>query len=374
MMIFVTFPQPIRSTAFMRYLLPQKKLRYWIIGGLAATLFSSCSPADEATLAEPPKPAKLLTLTEATSKQRNNLPAIVRSVRSTNLAFQVGGQIVEWNAIDGEPIARGQIIARLDARSFQAAVERAEAEYKNARSEYERALRLIKEDAISRSVVEGREAAVQIAKASLDTARKGLSDTVLRAPFDGFVGRSNVEQFQNVAPQQTVLVLQSQAVEAIVNVPASFVLNSNRIRYFDAEVELDAAPGRSFSAVFREATGQADSSTQTFEAQFRFQPPSDLVVLTGMTATLNFSTEAVDEDVAASGVSVPLSAILTDGEQRFVWLVRRRGQAIEKRPVKVAEGIGDTLVVTDGLVAGDTIVAAGGSYFQEGEKVRPWDN
>jgi len=93
-----------------------------------------------------------------------------------------------------------------------------------------------------------------------------------------------------------------------------------------------------------------------------------------MTATLNFSTEAVDEDVAASGVSVPLSAILTDGEQRFVWLVRRRGQAIEKRPVKVAEGIGDTLVVTDGLVAGDTIVAAGGSYFQEGEKVRPWDN
>ena len=48
------------------------------------------------------------------------------------------------------------------------------------------------------------------------------------------------------------------------------------------EVGLDAAPDRRFAATFREATGQADSSTQTFEGHFRFSPPSDLVVLTGM--------------------------------------------------------------------------------------------
>ena len=155
-------------------------------------------------------------MTKASTEQVNSLPAIVRSVRTTDLAFQVGGQIVEWNAIDGSPLRRGEVIARLDARSFEAAVEQAEAQYRNADSEYERAQRLIEEDAISQSVVESRLAQRQVAKASLDTAQKNLSDTVLRAPFSGFVGLSRVEQFQNVAPQQSVLVLQSAAVEAVV--------------------------------------------------------------------------------------------------------------------------------------------------------------
>jgi len=313
-------------------------------------------------------------LTAATSEQFNSFPAVIRSVRSTDLAFQVGGQIIEWNAIDGEPIRRGQVIARLDARSFKAAVEQAEAQYNNANSEYERALRLIEEDAISRSVVESREAQVQIAKASLDTARKNLSDTILRAPFNGYVGRSNVEQFQNVGPQQTVVLLQSQAVEAIVNAPASFVLNSNRIRYFDVEVELDAAPGRRFPAVFREATAVADSSTQTFEGHFSFTPPADLLVLTGMTATLYFTIEAVDENLTTSGVSVPLSAILTEGEQRYVWAVTGRERVLVKKPIQVAEGVGETLIATSGLNPGETIVAAGGAYLQEGERVRPWSD
>ncbi len=339
---------------------------------LAAFALSACGSLQD-QIAEPPaKPVKLQMVQEATTQQSNSLPAVVRSVRTTDLAFQVGGQIIEWNAVDGTGFRRGQVIARLDARSFQAAVDQAEAQYNNANSEYERALRLIEQDAISRSILESRDAQRQIAKASLDTARKNLSDTVLRAPFSGFVGRSSVEQFQNVSPQQTVLVLQSQAVDAIVNVPGSFVLNSNRVRYFNTFVELDAAPGRRFEAVFREATGQADSSTQTFEGHFSFSPPADLVVLTGMTATLFFDTELIEGGGALEGASVPLSAIMAEGDQRFVWVVQGPDRVLERRGVTVAEGIGESLVVTDGLEAGETIVAAGGAYLEAGDKVRPW--
>jgi len=337
-----------------------------------AFYLSACGAAEIEPVSESARPAKLLQLTAASTQESNSLPAVVRSVRTTDLAFQVGGQIIEWNAIDGAPFRRGQVLARLDARSFQAAVDQAEAQYANANSEYERAQRLIEEDAISRSVVESRDAQRQVAKASLDTARKNLSDTVLRAPFNGFVGVTSVEQFQNVGPQQTVLVLQSQAVEAVVNVPASFVLNSNRIRYFNTLVELDAAPGRRFEAVFRDATGQADSSTQTFEGHFSFTPPSDLVVLTGMTATLFFDTEDIDQGDAPVGVSVPLSAIMAEGDQRWVWTVKGRERVLERRNIQVAKGVGENLVVTDGLSAGDTIVAAGGAFLKAGEKVRPW--
>lgn len=338
----------------------------------APLALSGCGGATKEASSSEPRPAKLMTLSQASNQTSNSLPAVVRSVRTTELAFQVGGQIVEWNALDGAIFQQGDVIARLDSRSFEAAVAQAEAQFANAKSEYDRALRLIEEDAISRSVVESREAQVQVAQASLDTARKNLSDTVLRAPFSGGVGRTYVEQFQNVGPQQPVLVLQSRAVDAVVNVPASFVLNSQRTRYFDTFVELDAAPDRRIEATFREALGQADSATQTFEAHFSFIPPSDLLVLTGMTATLYFTIEDIEQGDESRGVAVPLASVMAEGDTRYVWVVKGADKVLERRNVTLAEGVGEMIVVTSGLDVGETIVEAGGAYLQAGDRVRPW--
>lgn len=339
---------------------------------LGLLALASCSEGPPTAEESPVRPAKLLTLTTADAGQSGSFPAVVRAVRSTDLAFQVGGQIVEWNARDGGSFRRGDVIARLDATSFQAAVERAEAQYLNANSEYERAQRLIAEDAISQSVVESRAAQLQVAKAALDTAQKNLSDTVLRAPFTGGVGRTNVEQFQNVAPQQPVLVLQSREVEAIINVPARFVLNSNRTEISNVFVELDAAPGRQFPARFREARGLADSSTQTYEAHFAFSPPPELLVLTGMTATLFYDSRPLDPDERPSGVEVPIAAIMAEGDARFVWVVKGPDRVLERRDITYEQGVGETVNATSGLKAGETIVAAGGDYLLAGDKVRPW--
>lgn len=333
---------------------------------------ASCGEPPAVVEEDPVRPAKLITLTAATAGQSGSFPAVVRAVRSTDLAFQVGGQIVEWNARDGGSFRQGDVIARLDATAFSAAVERAEAQYLNANSEYERAQRLIAEDAISQSVVESRKAALQVAKASLDTAKKNLSDTVLRAPFTGGVGRTNVEQFQNVAPQQPVLVLQSRQVEAIINVPARFVLNSNRTEISNVFVELDAAPGRQFPARFREARGLADSSTQTYEAHFSFTPPPELLVLTGMTATLFYDSRPIGAEDQPNGVDVPLSAIMAEGDKRYVWVVKGPDKTLERREVRVEDGVGESVNVTNGLAAGEVIVAAGGDYLREGDKVREW--
>ncbi|MEM9311151.1 MAG: efflux RND transporter periplasmic adaptor subunit [Pseudomonadota bacterium] len=337
-----------------------------------ALALSACGGDPVAPVEAPPRPAKLVTLEAASELEKGSFPAVVRSVRSTDMAFQVGGQIIAWNAVDGAQFQRGDVIARLDATSYQADVEQAEAQYLNANSEYERAQRLIAEDAISQSVLESRDAQRQVAKASLDTAQKNLKDTVLRAPFTGGVGVTYVEEFQNVGAQQPVLVLQSRAVEAIVNVPASFVLTSNLRRPTNIFVELDAAPGRQFPAVFREARGVADSSTQTFEAHFAFTPPAELLVLTGMTATLFFETEPLSDTGEAGGVDVPLSAIMIDGDSRYVWVAKGPDKVLERRDVTIEDGVGDAVRATSGLKAGEMVVASGGDYLQEGERVRPW--
>ncbi len=348
-----------------------------LIGLVTAPLFfaQACGEIEQPQKAQAERPAKLLKLDEASTKASNSFPATIRSVRSTDLAFQVGGQITTWRALGGRYFRKGDVIAALDPRSFRNAVTQAEAQYRNANSEYQRALRLIKEDAISRSVVEGRLAQRQVAQASLDSARKSLADTTLRAPFSGFVGQTYVEQFQNVQPQAPVVKLQSNAVEAIVNVPGSFVLNSNKIRYFNTYVELDAAPNRRFPATFREATGLADQSTQTFEGRFTFQAPRDLVVLTGMTATLyyDYELDGSAQD-GISGLSIPLSAIVTNDGKKYVWVVTPVKGTVSQREVEVADGVGENVIATSGLKVGETIVAAGGAYLRKGDKVRPWKN
>jgi len=133
-----------------------------------------------------------------------------------------------------------------------------------------------------------------------------------------------------------------------------------------------AAPGRQFPAVFREARGQADSSTQTFEAHFSFTPPPELLVLTGMTATLFYEGEPIDESEGSKGVEVPLAAVMSEGGKRFVWVAKGPDKVLERREIKIEDGVGETLRAITGLKAGETIVAAGGNYFREGDKVRPW--
>ena len=346
-----------------------------LLGPLMALTFfvQACGEPELVNKDAEPRPAKLLKLTEASEQASNSFPAVIRSVRSTDLAFQVGGQITTWKALGGQYFHKGAVIAGLDSRSFRNAVAQAEAQYRNADSEYQRALRLIKEDAISRSVVEGRLAQRQVVQATLDDARKSLADTILRAPFSGYVGTTYVEQFQNVQPQAPVVKLQSDAVEVIVNVPGSFVLNSNKLNYYNTYVELDAAPNRRFPATFRESTGLADQSTQTFEGRFTFQAPSDLVVLTGMTATLYFDYDLDGQGAEGiSGISIPLASIITEGDKKFVWVVKPVERTVSRRQVEVADRVGKNVIATKGLKVGETIIAAGGTYLRQGDKVRPW--
>ena len=73
-------------------------------------------------------------------------------------------------------------------------------------------------------------------------------------------------------------------------------------------------------------------------------------------------------------MDLPLSAVMVEGDARYVWVVKGPDKVLERRDVKIEEGVGETVRVTDGLEAGDTLVASGGNYLQEGEKVRPWSD
>ena len=245
----------------------------------------------------------------------------------------------------------------------------------HAENEYQRANRLFKQDAISRSVLESRQASRDVAKAALDTAQKSRGDTILRAPFDGAVSRVYVERFQNIQAKEPIALIQSNSVQAVVSVPADLVALSKQFTSRNSYVVLDSAPLKKIPAEFTEASGLADSATQTFQASFSFEPPEELLVLPGMTATMfmDFDFENVG-DVLPTGISVPLSSILSENAQQYVWKVDPNTMVVSKQNVTAGRGMdGDLVTVTEGLYNGDVIVASGGSYLSSGMTVSAWE-
>ncbi|MEM8981560.1 MAG: efflux RND transporter periplasmic adaptor subunit [Pseudomonadota bacterium] len=318
------------------------------------------------------KPAKLVTVASASQRRDLSFPAVVRAVQSAELTFQVPGEVIELNVLEGSELETGAVIARLDQRDARNNLAQAQAEFQNAESEYRRAQRLVEQDAISRSALESRKTQLDVREAAVATARKALSDTVIRAPFAGGISRVLVEQFQNVQAKEPIAIIQSNETEAIVDIPGTIVARIPQLEPIGTRVILDAAPDIDIPAVFREAAGVADESTQTYKISFQFEPPEGLVILPGMTATVRtaFLFKSAD-DIVAAGIAVPVAAVLAEGGKRFVWVVGD-GMQLEKREVTIGPDLNNDATVTSGLESGETIVAAGVSFLAEGMVVREW--
>ena len=340
---------------------------------LLTAALASCGETSAPEIAEAVRPAKLVTVGNASQSRNLSFPAVVRAAQSAELTFPIPGQVVELNVLEGEEIERGAIIAKLDQRDAQNNLSQAQAEYQNAESEYRRPPRLRDQDAISQSVLEQRQTQLEVRQAAVDTARKALEDTVIRAPFSGGVSRVLIEQFQNVQAKEAIVVLQSGETEAIIDIPGQIIARIPQLEPVNTRVILDAAPNLEIPAVFREASGQADPNTQTYQISFTFEPPDGLLILPGMTATVRstFNFKGTNGDIVAPGIAVPLDAILAEGPDRFVWVVGD-DMRLQKRAVQLGQDVTDSVTVTSGLEGDETIVAAGVSFLAEGMQVREW--
>jgi RND family efflux transporter MFP subunit len=232
---------------------------------------------------------------------------------------------------------------------------------------------LAAEDAIARSVLEQRQSQRDVAKAQLDRAEKALEDSVIRAPFAGVVAQAPVRERENVSAGQLVAALLGQGVlEVTVDLPARVIAESQEVENRSAFVILEASPNTQVAATFMEANLLADTASQTYGVTFTFEPPANLVILPGMNATVELSSARRSKTGDVSRISVPLTAIVSDGRSRYVWVVDQDSMTVSRREVTVADGIGDIAVVTEGLTLGETIATAGASFLADGMQVRPW--
>jgi len=346
---------------------------------LGAVALAACSddPSANAEAAPPVRPAKLLEITETQNTRVLNLPAVMSARSEAELTFEVNGTLEEFPVIEGQQVAEGDLIAQLDQRSFANDVSQAEAQFRNAQSNFSRAAQLVEKGTIARQTYDDRLAERDVARTTLDNARKRLEDSTLRAPFDGVIATKHVDQFQQVATQTPIVTIQSTgAAEAVVQVPATLVANSSQIEASASTVILDAAPDRPIPAELFSTATRTDPRSQTFEVRFSFLPPDDLVILPGMTGTLRADMTVSNVDGSLSRIAIPHSAVLAQGDDLFVWKVDSATMQVAKTQIEVSklpEHAGENVTIVSGVDVGDTIVAAGVSYLSDGMQIRAFD-
>lgn len=342
-----------------------------------------------------PRPVKMMTVGLASQATQRSFPGTVRAARRAELAFQVSGTLTRLPVGEGQEVREGDVLAQLEQRDFETSLRSAQGQYgnvraalKSARSEYERILRIRKQDpgATSESMVVKRREAMDRATAELesvqaavDAARDKLGYTSLHAPFSGIVSRRHVENFQEVQAKEPVVSLDDiSSLEILVDLPESVVARisepSDRTgKQAPVHAEFAALPGREFSLIVKEFSTRADPKTQTFQVVFQMEKPDDVAILPGMTAMIVGSSQ---QGVNGDGRYV-IPAVAVFGDEQgvsHVWVVEPKSMAVQRRKVVIGEVAGDAGIrITEGLQAGEIVAVSGASQLRDGMRVKPFD-
>jgi len=293
---------------------------------------------------------------------------IVRSAERADLAFRVPGKLAEMKVDEGDQIEKGQVLATLVQEEFRTAVNSATVEYNKAQADYNRGAQIFKSSqAISKSDLEKLKTQRDLAKNKLANAQQDLTNTSLRAPFDGVIAQKMVSNFRNVNAGQIIYVLHDlNNLELVVDVPGKLFLNPSQQK--SAFATMENSGGIKLPVVYKNYSSDADSLSQTYRVVLAFTDLKGQNVLPGMNARLYTSDDSALEKTA---IQVPIQAVIPSNTgDVFVWLVGDEG-AVEKRVVKVGQMLDDQVIIEEGLAVGERIVTAGVNALTAGMKVRP---
>ncbi|CAK1825361.1 RND family efflux transporter MFP subunit [Vibrio crassostreae] len=338
------------------------------------TLFGCNSESLEQKEEQKVRPVKWVSTGIDNAVEVSKFPAVVTDNELVELSFPFGGRIASFEVQSAQSLKKGDVIAKLDQRELVNNLDKAQAQSKNAEIEYQRAGKLLKSKAISQSAYQERVTSRDVSRSQLNVAKQALTDSVLRAPFDGVIASKMSDEGQAISGGQTAVIFIGGAkLEASIDLPADYLAalyqSEFESRTIESFITLDIAPKTSIQAIYKEATLLADTATQTYTVTFEFKSPKGVLVLPGMNGTIEVQVGASSH---SNNITLPLAAITSDGESTYVWVVDKQNMTVTKRIITVAEGVGSTLIAESGLDKGELVVSAGVAYLYEGMKVREW--
>lgn len=304
---------------------------------------------------------------ETTEVRASELESSVRAVgtllaeASATIRSELPGQIIGVHFEEGQQIEKGAKLFSLEATVLEAEVNEARANAERSEAAFNRARELHAKQLISTTEYDAARANYDVDVARLLSSRARLSKTVIRAPFDGFVGlrRINIGDYATTG-QELVDVVQLDPLRVDFSLPETLL---PKVRPgLSIDVTVDAYAGDVFAGTITAISPQSDVRGHNIEVRASL-PNRELKLRPGLFVQVNVSL-----GVKTDAIVIPEQAIWPIGRDKTVYVVV--DGKVERRVVKLGDRRPGEVEVLSGLDVGDVIVTAGQMKLQEGSAVR----
>jgi RND family efflux transporter MFP subunit len=269
----------------------------------------------------------------------------------------------DWD--EGTPVKAETVLAELKQSDFENALDTARAKAELAGKTLDRFRKLRVQDAISQQELDVVESEWRTAQAALDQAEQNLKDSRLVADKNGVILARYINRGVTVQPGQRVLRFADTSLMSVeLGLPDRLIGKLTPGQEIDVEISaLEGMPP--FKGRVSEVGVAASGEGRLFRATIKVPNPDGLL-RSGMTARIRVNDAA---GVKSGTVIVPLSGLVTfpPGTQVGVFVVQD-GKAV-KRLVKTGDILNSSILITEGLRAGEQVVTSGAAFLHDGAPI-----
>lgn len=275
---------------------------------------------------------------------------VIEARDQAEVAAQVAGRVLEVSADAGQLVKRGQVLMRLDAREATEAASAAEAQYVNAKANYDRNRRLVEQGFLSPAALDKARADHDAAAANRAATAATRSHSLILAPISGVIARRHAEAGDMAQPGKPLFTLYAPgSLRATASVPQLRLSEIRSVR--QVQVEFPELGKRLDSAGFS-VLPTVDAATHV--AQVRAALPTTGAALIGVTPGMAVRVRFVTG--SATKLTVPAASVVHRGELSAVYVLAADG-GISLRQLRLGEVVGEGEVeVLAGLVAGEKLI------------------
>ncbi len=291
-----------------------------------------------------------------------SLPGTVAPNEQVEIKAETDGIIQEINFAEGERVAKGQLLVKLDETKLAASLAEAAANQKLSEANYERAKQLFEAKLISQQEFDQTASTYAVNQAGVDLMRRQLKDARVVAPFSGIVAARQVSPGQVITRNSTLSwLVDLDTVKVEVKVPERYLRQLKLGQ--PLEFSVAAFPGEKFRGEVYFISPQIDESTRTALVKARI-PNSDAKLRGGMFASLDLTLQLRD-----AAIVIPEPALMSNGDNFSVFVVDDKGSA-QVRMVEVGLRLAGKAEVLKGLKAGERVVVEGTQKLRPGAPVK----
>lgn len=276
------------------------------------------------------------------------------------LHSEISGIVESINFSEGSRVGQGQMLIRINDAELQAQLSQAMTRNNLAAENERRAKLLLEKEAISQEEYDIASADFRTAQSQIQLIRAQLSKTVIRAPFSGTIGLRNISKGSYVTPATIIAQLvNTNRLKVSFSIPEKYankVRVNNQIKFNVQGVEGE------FTAKIYATEPSVEMNTRTLLVK-AITPNPNAQLIPGTFANIIFPLETLE-----NGLLVPAEALIPIQNGKKVFVMRNK----KAKEVLVETGArtDSAVLITSGLIAGDTVLTSGVMSLRDGSPVQ----